>query len=113
METDTITQVMINGSAKVIKDLPIDVLADAFGESRSIVSIAKDIEEALGKEVKRRRRKKLFGTIFSLSVIKSSTSRLDRPALKELLGDALEKYIKTSSYTKILCTARQSKGRAA
>ncbi len=113
MDTDKITTVMVNGSAKVIKDLPIEVLADAFGESRSITSMAEDIQEALGKEVKRRRRKKLFGSLFTLSVISSSTSRLDRPALKELLGDALEKYVKTSSYTKILCTARQSKGRAA
>ncbi len=108
-----INQLRIKGKDLLLKDLTIEMLADEFGKARAKEAIAEDIKDAIGKEVRRRRRKRIYGLRFDLNVVKTSTSTLDRTGLKDLLGDALEKFVKTSKYTKILCTAHRPKGRAA
>lgn len=111
--SENITHVLIGGKAQVIRELSNELLVDAYGDYKAKESLAKDDKDALGKEVKRRRRKRFFGFRYSLTVSKFPKETLDGDKLRKFLGDKIKKYIKTTSVTRISCTVRQAKGKAA
>ncbi len=111
--SSTITHVLIGGKNLLIGELSNELLADAYGDARTKESLAKDDKDAVGKEVKRRRRKKFFGFRYSLTVSKFPRETLDGDKLRKFFGDKIKKYLNTTRVTKINCTARQAKGKAA
>lgn len=108
-----ITQVLTGGKNHTISELSNEMLVDAYGDYRAKASIAEDIKDVIGDEIKRRRRKKMHGFRYTIAISRYPRETLNREKLEKLLGDKIRKYLKISKCIKILCTARQAKGKAA
>ena len=97
----------------IVTEMSDEQLADAYGDVKAKESFAKRDKKLLGEEFKRRRRKRMFGNRFILTLSESSTSSVDKDGLRELLGKKLNKYIKTTNYKKILVSVIKEETKAA
>ncbi len=97
----------------LVKELSNEQLADAYGTAKAKEKSAKLDKKVLGSEFKRRRRKRLFGNKFILTLSESSSSVVDREGLRELLGDKLNKFITSTPYKKIYVSLVKEQSKAA
>ncbi len=97
----------------LVKELSNEQLADAYGNAKAKEKSAKLDTKVLGSEFKRRRRKRLFGNKFILTLSDSSSTSVDKEGLRKLLGTKLNKYITSTPYKKILISLVKEQSKAA
>ncbi len=97
----------------LVKELSNEQLADAYGNAKVKEKSAKLDKKVLGGEFKRRRRKRLFGNKFMLTLSESSSSAVDKEGLRKLLGAKLNNYITSTPYKKILVSLVKEQSKAA
>ncbi len=97
----------------LVKELSNEQLADAYGNARAKEKSAKLDRKVLGGEFKRRRRKRLFGNKFILTLSESSSTSVDKEGLRILLGDKLNGFLTSTPYKKILVSIVNKQSKAA
>ena len=97
----------------LVKELSNEQLADAYGNARAKEKSAKLDRKVLGGEFKRRRRKRLFGNKFILTLSESSSTRIDKEGLQKLLGAKLDKFLTSTPYKKIYVSLVKEQSKAA
>ena len=81
-----------------------DHLADEIGAQSVLVKKESERLEALKDEAKRRGIESATGERYRIAITLVESKRLDGAALKELLGDALDPYYKTTISARLLPT---------